>query len=56
MAAVNGPAHDKGGYDFAGGGMLGYSLWNAHREADGRWLIQGAGNGIPPGLGGSPGW
>jgi len=56
VAAVNGPAYDKGGYDFAGGGMLGYSLWNAHREADGRWLIQGAGNGIPPGLGGSPGW
>lgn len=38
---------DGAGYSYAGGGMLGYSTWHAHRTESGEWLIAGDGTDIP---------
>src|SRR5665811_604570 len=40
---ATGPTYEKGGYDYAGGGLFGPSWCLAHRTADGHWLIAGAG-------------
>ena len=43
---------DGAGYCYAGGGMLGYSTWAAHRSESGEWLIRGVGTDIPWSLAG----
>jgi len=52
VVEASGPTYETGGYDFAGGGMFGPSWWIAHRTADGRWLIEGAGTSLPSGVSG----
>ena len=47
----SGPTYEDGGYDYAGGGMFGPSMWIAHRGRDGRWLIQGYTTDMPVGAG-----
>ena len=51
VVAATGPTYRQGGYDFAGGGLFGPSTWMAHRQPDGRWLIEGVSTDIPAGLG-----
>jgi hypothetical protein len=46
-------AGDGAGYNYAGGGMLGYSTWHAHRTESGEWLIAGDGTDMPWALAGS---
>jgi hypothetical protein len=52
VVEASGPSYETGGYNFAGGGMFGPSMWLAHTTPDGRWLIQGNGTGPPTGAGG----
>ncbi|NLE22200.1 MAG: hypothetical protein GX624_05410 [Actinobacteria bacterium] len=51
VVEVSGPTYENGGYDYAGGGMLGPSMWIA-RKSGGEWRIVGAGTGPPIGAGG----
>ena len=38
---------DGAGFNYAGGGMLGYTTWHAHRTESGDWLIAGDGTDMP---------
>lgn len=51
VVEASGPTYENGGYNYAGGGMFGPSMWVA-RKTDGAWRIEGAGTGPPIGAGG----
>jgi hypothetical protein len=51
VVEASGPTYENGGYDCAGGGMFGPSVWVA-RKTSGVWRIEGAGTGPPTGAGG----
>jgi hypothetical protein len=51
VVEASGPTYENGGYNFAGGGMFGPSMWIARKDGD-AWRIEGGGSGPPIGAGG----